>query len=95
MINNSFTADEKVSIDIVVASCLAEKGTALVDFVLWSPVQTIHQKFGFCREDGSWRIHNIIRYFSDADGKEEETDIMEAMTSYLAEPLEEVSEMTQ
>ena len=34
-------------------------------------------------------------YFSDADGKEEETDIMEAMTSYLAEPLEEVSEMTQ
>ena len=31
-----------------------EKGTALVDFVLWSSIQTVHQKFEFCREDGDW-----------------------------------------
>ena len=65
-----------------------EKGTALVDFVLWSTIQTVHQKFEFCREDGEWRIHNIIRLFTNADGQEEESDLMKAMTAYLAEPLE-------
>lgn len=63
-----------------------EKGVALVDFVLWSSIQTIHQKFAFCREDGNWRVHNIIRYFTDADGNEEESDLMEGMTNYLNEP---------
>ena len=70
-----------------------EKGTALVDFVLWSSVQTIHQKFEFCREDGDWRVHNIIRCDTDSDGKEVESDLMEAMRSYLAES-QESSELT-
>ena len=63
-----------------------EKGTALVDFVLWSSIQTVHQKFEFCREDGDWRIHNIIRYNTDSDGKEAEADFMREMRNYLAEP---------
>ena len=71
-----------------------EKGTALVDFVLWSSVQTVCQKFEFCREEGDWRIHNIIRYYTDSDGKEVETDLMKEMRNYLAEPLEEASELT-
>ena len=70
-----------------------EKGTALVDFVLWSSVQTVHQKFEFCREDGDWRVHNIIRCDTDSDGKEVESDLMEAMRSYLAES-QESSELT-
>ena len=71
-----------------------EKGTALVDFVLWSSIQTVHQKFEFCREDGDWRIHNIIRYRTDSDGKEVELDMMKEMRNYLAEPGEEASELT-
>ena len=71
-----------------------EKGTALVDFVLWSSIQTVHQKFEFCREDGDWRIHNIIRYNTDSDGKEAESDLMEGMRNYLAESQEETSELT-
>ena len=63
-----------------------EKGTALVDFVLWSPIQTVHQKFAFCHDDGEWRVHNIIRCDTDSDGKEKEFDFMEAMRDYLAEP---------
>ncbi len=71
-----------------------EKGTALVDFVLWSSIQTVHQKFEFCREDGDWCIHNIIRYRTDSDGKEVELDMMKEMRNYLAEPGEEASELT-
>lgn len=71
-----------------------EKGTALVDFVLWSSVQTIHQKFAFCREDGDWRVHNIIRCDTDFDGNETETDMMQAMQDYLAESQEGTSELT-
>ena len=71
-----------------------EKGTALVDFVLWSSIQTVHQKFELCREDGDWRIHNIIRYRTDSDGKEVELDMMKEMRNYLAEPGEEASELT-
>ena len=71
-----------------------EKGTAMVSFVLHSSVQTIHQKFEFCHEDGNWRVHNIIRYFNDADGKEEESNLMKAMQSYLDEPLEEETGLT-
>ena len=66
-----------------------EKGRAMVSFLLHSSVQDIRQKFEFCHEDGNWRVHNIIRYFQDANGKEEESNLMEGMRSYLDEPLEE------
>ncbi len=66
-----------------------EKGSATVSFLLHSSVQDVRQKFEFCHEDGNWRVHNIIRYFQDADGKEEESNLMECMRSYLDEPLEE------
>ena len=62
-----------------------QKGTALVDFTLWSEVQTIHQRFEFCREDGAWRIHNIIRFFPGEDDTEDECDMMKAMTEYIGE----------
>ena len=62
-----------------------EKGSALVDFVLYSSIQTVHQKFRFCREDGDWRVHDIIRFFPDGDGKETESDLMKAMQNYLKE----------
>ena len=65
-----------------------EKGRAMVSFLLHSSVQDVRQKFEFCHEDGNWRVHNIIRFFQDADGKEEETNLMEGMRSYLDEPLE-------
>ena len=60
-----------------------EKGTALVDYTLYSSVQTVHQKFRFCREDGDWRIHDIIRFYSDPDGKETTLSFMETMQNYL------------
>ena len=66
-----------------------EKGSATVIFLLHSSVQDVRQKFEFCHEDGNWRVHNIIRYFQDADGKEEESNLMEGMRNYLDEPLEE------
>ena len=67
-----------------------EEGRATVSFLLHSSVQDVRQKFEFCHEDGNWRVHNIIRYFEDADGKEEESNLLEGMRSYLDEPLEEV-----
>ena len=70
-----------------------EKGRATVSFLLHSSVQNVRQKFEFCHEDGNWRVHNIIR-FKDVDGKEEESNLMEGMQSYLDEPLEEVQELT-
>jgi hypothetical protein len=70
-----------------------EKGRATVSFLLHSSVQNVRQKFEFCHEDGIWRVHNIIR-FKDVDGKEEESNLMEGMQSYLDEPLEEVQELT-
>lgn len=63
----------------------AGMGAAVVDFVLHSTVQDVHTKFKFCREDGDWRVHDIIWFFDDGTGKEEEIDLMEGMTSYLAE----------
>lgn len=80
--------------DIKFVELDVEKGTALVDFVLWSSIQLVHQKFRFCREDGNWRVHNIIRYVTDADGKETEYDYLAGMQNYLAEPQEEASELT-
>ena len=60
-----------------------KKSTALVDYELWSSVQTIHQRFRFCCEDGEWRVHDIIRFYQDADGKETAHSLMEAMQAYL------------
>ena len=71
----------------------AEKGTALVDFVLWSTIQTVHQKFAFCREDGDWRVHNIIRSFPDGDGKEVEADMLKNMNEYLAQTVDRAPEL--
>ena len=65
-----------------------EIGMALVDYWLYSSVQTIHQKLRFCREDGDWRVHDIIRYNSDPDDKESTFSFMETMQSYLAESQE-------
>lgn len=66
-----------------------DKGRATVSFLLHSSVQDVRQKFEFCHEDGNWRVHNIIRYFKDSDGKEEESNLMKAMQSYIDEPQEE------
>lgn len=71
-----------------------EKGTAAVSFVLNSSVQTVHQKFAFCREDGDWRVHDIIRFYDDGDGNEASFSFMESMQSYLEEPHEEAPELT-
>ena len=71
-----------------------EKGIALVDYTLYSSVQTVHQKLRFCREDGDWSVHDIIRFYTDADGKEVQSSLMESMQNYLAEPQEDASELT-
>lgn len=71
-----------------------KKGTALVDYMLYSSVQTIHQKFRFCREDGDWRVHDIIRFYKDPDGKEATFSFMETMQNYLLEAQEEALELT-
>ena len=71
-----------------------EEGTALVDYILYSSVQTVHQKFRFCREDGDWRVHDIIRFYNDSDGKEVGSSLMESMRNYLSEPQDEASELT-
>ena len=63
-----------------------EQGTALVDYILYSSVQTIHQKLRFCREDGDWRVHDIIRFYTNSeDGKEVESSLMESMQNYLCQ----------
>ena len=62
-----------------------EKATATVNFILHSSVQTIHQGFTFCREDGDWRVHDIIQFYDDPDGKEDSSSYMEGMQSYLNE----------
>ena len=71
-----------------------EKGIALVDYTLYSSVQTVHQKLRFCSEDGDWSVHDIIRFYTDADGKEVQSSLMESMQNYLAEPQEDASELT-
>jgi hypothetical protein len=81
--------DDLKALDIQFEQLDMEKGTASVSFILNSSVQTVHQKFAFCREDGDWRVHNIIRFFDDADGNNTEYDLLQAMTSYLSEPLDE------
>jgi len=86
--------DDLEARDIQFEQLDVEKGRAMVSFILHSSVQTVHQKFEFCHEDGNWRVHNIIRYFNGSDGREEESNLMEAMRSYLDEPLEEETGLT-
>ena len=77
--------DDLEARDIKFEQLDVEKGAATVSFILHSSVQDVHQKFEFCHEDGNWRVHNIIRCFVDPDGKEEESNLMEGMRSYLDE----------
>ena len=81
--------DDLEARDIKFEQLDVEKGRATVSFLLHSSVQDVRQKFEFCHEDGNWRVHNIIRYFNDSDGNEEESNLMEGMRSYLDEPQEE------
>ena len=71
-----------------------EKGTAKVSFILHSSVQTVHLKFTFCREDGDWRVHDIIRFYKDPEGKESSSSLMKSMQNYLNEQEENLSELT-
>ena len=77
--------DDLEARDIEFEQLDVEKGTAMVSYILYSSVQTIHQKFAFCREDGEWRVHDIIRFYTNADGQEEANSLMEAMQNYLNE----------
>ena len=86
--------DDLKALDIQFEQLDMEKGTASVSFILNSSVQTVHQKFAVCREDGDWRVHDIIRFYDDPDGKEASFSFMESMQSYLNEPQEEVPELT-
>ena len=75
--------DDLEARDIQFEQLDVEKGRAMVSFILHSSVQTVHQKFAFCREDGDWRVHDIIRFYDDADGKEASFSFMESMQNYL------------
>ena len=86
--------DDLEARDIQFEQLDVEKGTATVSFILHSSVQTVHQEFAFCREDGDWRVHDIIRFYDDPDGKEASFSFMESMQSYLDEQQEDVPELT-
>ena len=77
--------DDLEARDILFEQLDVEKGTAMVSFTLYSSVQTIHQKFAFCREDGDWRVHDIIRIYGDPDGEEDSFSFMDAMQNYIEE----------
>jgi hypothetical protein len=81
--------DDLEARDIQFEQLDVEKGTATVGFMLYSSVQTVHMMFRFCREDGDWRVHDIIRYNTESDGKETATSFMEAMQNYLNEETSE------
>lgn len=61
----------------------ARKGTADVDFILHSSVQTVHLMFAFCCEDGDWRVHDITRFNKGADGAETSFSFRQSMKEYL------------
>lgn len=86
--------DDLQARDIQFEQLDTEKGRATVGFILHSSVQTVHMKFAFCHEDGDWRVHDIIKFYNDSDGKESSFSYMESMQKYLNEPLEEASELT-
>ena len=69
-----------------------EQGRAMVNFVLQSSVQTVHMKFVFCRDDGDWLIHDIIRFYNEPDDKEDSFSFMTSMKDYLNESAETASE---
>ena len=60
-----------------------EKGTAVVSFIVDSSVQTVKRRLTFCREDGTWRVHDIVRFYDGPDGKEVEYSYMDGMQRYL------------
>ena len=80
--------DLKVS-DIKFEQLDVEKGTALVDFMLYSSIQTIHRQFAFCHEDGDWRVHDIIRFYNVSDGVETFSSLLNDMQNYVNEPIDE------
>ena len=80
--------DDLEARDIKFEQLDVEKGTALVDFMLYSSIQTIHRQFAFCREDGDWRVHDIIRFYDDSNGKETSSSLLDEMRSYVNEPLD-------
>lgn len=86
--------DDLKARDIQFEQLDVEKGTATVSFILHSSIQTIHQKFTFCREDGDWRVHDIIRFYNDPDDYEASFSFMKSMQSYLNETQEDVLELT-
>ena len=86
--------DEFETRDIKFESLDVEKGKATVSFTLYSSIQTVRQKFEFCREDSKWRVHNIIRFYNGENGEEEESNLMEEMKNYLDEPLDEMQDLT-
>lgn len=59
------------------------KGTADVDFILHSSVQTVHLMFAFCCEDGDWLIHDITRFSKQDDGTESSFSFRQSMKEYL------------
>ncbi len=86
--------DDLEARDIKIEELDAKEGRAEVSFILHSSFQTVHQKFTLCREDGDWRVHDIIRFYDDDDGKEYSISFMESMQDYLDEPMEEMPELT-
>jgi hypothetical protein len=63
-----------------------EKGTALASFeVRLADIQNVRMKFAFCREDGEWRVHDIIKFYIDADEKEAWGSYLEGMKNYVEE----------
>lgn len=86
--------DDLEARDIQFEQLDVEKGRATVSFILHSSVQTVHQKFTFCREDGDWRVHDIIRFYNGPDGKEDSFSFMESMQKYLNEPAGDESQLT-
>ena len=69
-----------------------EKGRAEVSFLLHSSIQDVKRRLAFCREDGSWRIHDITKFYNDPDGKEVAYSYRESMKNYLNESAEETGE---
>ena len=71
-----------------------EGGKAVVGFLLESSVDIVHVKFVLCQDDGDWRVHDIIHFFVDPNGKEDFESYMETMQDYLNEQEEDTPEQT-
>ncbi len=86
--------DDLEARDIKFEELDTEEGKALVDFILDSPIQTIHLKFGLCKDDGEWLVHDIVRFYVNENAHEKSYSLMEAMHDYLNEPAEDTPELT-